>query len=73
MIYILNIIVIFIVAFLIGSVIYLRTGLFKFFYHDILDWHQPDNSPQWYDSCSNHATCKYCNKEIMQDSQGNWF
>ena len=26
-----------------------------------------------FDGCSKHNHCKYCGKEIMQDSQGNWF
>ena len=58
---------------LIGAGLYFRFGLFKFFYHDVLHWHTPGKSPQRYDGCSIHATCKYCGKDIMQDSQGNWF
>ena len=65
--------IVLVIVFLIASVIYLKTGLFKIFYHDILEWHLPNNSPQSYDGCSIHSTCKYCGKEIMQDSQGNWF
>lgn len=61
------------IIFMITSVIYLKTGLFKFFYHDVLGWHQPGNFPKWFDGCSTHSNCKYCKKEIMQDSQGNWF
>ena len=61
------------IIFLIASAIYLKTGLFKIFYHDVLGWHQPDNSPQWSDGCSTHAVCKHCGADIMQDSQGNWF
>ena len=61
------------IIFLIASIIYLKTGLFKIFYHDVLGWHQPDNSPQWSDGCSAHSICKHCGAEIMQDSQGNWF
>lgn len=57
----------------IGSCLYFWRGWFKFFYHDILGWHRPDNSPQSFDGCSVHARCKYCGKDIMQDSQGNWF
>ena len=61
------------IIFLIASIIYLKTGLFKIFYHDVLGWHQPDNSPQWSDGCSTHSICKHCGAEIIQDSQGNWF
>lgn len=58
---------------LIGAGLYSRFGLFKFYYHDVLEWHRPDNSPKSFDGLSVHAKCKYCGKDIMQDSQGNWF
>lgn len=57
----------------VGSGLYFAFGFLRFYYHDILGWHTPDNSPQRFDGCSVHATCKYCGKDIMQDSQGNWF
>lgn len=57
----------------VGSALYFKFGFLKCFYHDLLGWHTPDNSPQWHDGCSEHATCKHCGKDIMQDSQGNWF
>lgn len=57
----------------IGAVLYFKVGWFKFFYHDFLGWHTPDNGPRRFDGLSEHATCKYCGKDIMQDSQGNWF
>lgn len=57
----------------ISYILYKKFGFFKFFYHDLLGWHEPDDSPQHHDGCSQHATCKYCGKDIMQDSQGNWF
>ena len=53
--------------------LYIKKEWFKFFYHDILKWHEPDNSPHWNDGCSTHSVCKYCGQDIMQDSQGNWF
>ena len=56
-----------------GGVLYNWFGWFKWFFHDILKWHKPDNSPKWSDGCSTHSVCKYCGQEIMQDSQGNWF
>ena len=46
--------------------------VFKLFYHNIFEWHLP-NEEQGFDGCSFHSTCKLCGKEIMQDSQGNWF
>ena len=73
MIYVLSVFLAIVIIFLIASIIYLKTGLFKIFYHDVLGWHQPDNSPQWSDGCSTHSICKHCGREIMQDSQGNWF
>ena len=54
-------------------VLYYKYGFLKFYYHDLLGWHTPDNSSRSYDGCSTHATCKFCKKDIMQDSQGNWF
>lgn len=42
------------------------------FYHGILGWHKPDKT-QFNDDCSFHSHCRFCGKEIMQDSQGNWF
>ena len=57
----------------IGAGLYFKFGFLKFFYHDLLGWHTPDDSPQWYDGLSDHAVCKHCGKDIMQDSQGNWF
>lgn len=54
--------------------LYLKKGIGKWFYHDILGWHTPDKSKKYkFDGCSIHATCKYCDNDIMQDSQGNWF
>lgn len=71
---ILTIIVILIAIMLVTGIIYLisKGRLFKLFYHDILEWHLP-NGEQGFDGCSVHSVCKFCGKEIMQDSQGNWF
>ena len=55
------------------AVLYFKFGAFKFYYHDILGWHTPGSSPKSFDGLSTHATCKHCGKDIMQDSQGNWF
>lgn len=63
-----------VVPFTIGAFLYNWFGLFKFFYHDILLWHMPNkHENHWYDGCSIHSICKHCEKEIIQDSQGNWF
>ena len=72
MIYILSIFMAVGITVLIGSFIYIKTGAFKFFYHDVLKWHRPIHTV-WSDGCSFCSKCKYCGKEIMQDSQGNWF
>lgn len=40
--------------------------------HDILGLHVPNNV-YYFDGISVHSYCKICNKEIIQDSQGNWF
>ena len=58
-----------------GGAIYLISGgrIFNRFYHNILNWHLPDDEPQEFDGCNIHTHCKYCGKEIIQDSQGNWY
>jgi len=39
-----------------------------------LHWHAPDSSIWSAPGDINiHSICKYCGKEIMMDSQGNWF
>lgn len=63
----------FLILFYGSAFLYFRFGLFHRWYHNVLKWHQPDDTPKWSDGCSAHARCKWCGKEIMQDSQGNWF
>jgi hypothetical protein len=41
--------------------------------HDRLGWHAPTTGVVRFDGCSLHSTCRFCQKDIMQDSQGNWF
>ena len=41
-------------------------------YHDILQWHRPDDS-YFFDGVNDISHCRICGKEIMRDSQGNWF
>lgn len=57
---------------LIISPFYFKFGIGKWLLHDIMHWHLPDETSS-FDGCSDHSYCKFCNKEIMQDSQGNWF
>ena len=63
----------FAIAEIAAYVLYEKFGLFRVYFHDALGWHTPDDSPQWSDGCSQHARCKHCGRDIMQDSQGNWF
>ena len=62
----------FILIFYVPIILYETFGWFKGFYHDILGWHKPTDEKE-FDGCNTHSHCKYCGKEIMQDSQGNWF
>jgi hypothetical protein len=43
------------------------------FLHDFLKWHKPERSNITFDGCSLQGKCKICGKEILMDSQGNWF
>ena len=38
----------------------------------LLGWHNGKLN-KWSDGCSARATCSRCGKEVMRDSQGNWF
>lgn len=62
----------FILIFFVPIILYEKFGLFKTFYHDVLGWHEPIDEYE-FDGCNLHSVCKYCGKEIMRDSQGNWF
>lgn len=57
----------------IAAGLYFAFGFLKFYYHDLLGWHRPDDSPMTLDGITVHATCRYCGRDIMRDSQGNWF
>ena len=62
------------VVFFTPAVLYTKFGIFKRWYHDVLGWHEPkEDADQTFDGVSVHCVCKHCGKEIMQDSQGNWF
>ncbi len=44
------------------------------FLDDTLGWHTPlYEEGLTHDGASFHSRCWYCGKDIMQDSQGNWF
>ena len=60
----------------ISGILYLcsRGWIFNRFFHDVMEWHLPDqNEPEKFDGVNIHTHCKFCGKEIMQDSQGNWY
>lgn len=60
--------------FYVPPLLYFKLGWFKFFYHNLLKWHTPDIEYEITQRDINtHARCKHCGKEIIQDSQGNWF
>ena len=61
------------ILFYVPPILYFKKGWFHNWFHDVMHWHQPDNSPKWSEGCSTHAKCKWCGEDIMQDSQGNWF
>lgn len=65
-------VLIFALVFYVPIIFYEKFGWFKRFYHDVLGWHKPTDERE-FDGCSLNSRCKYCGKEIMQDSQGNWF
>ena len=37
-----------------------------------MGWHSP-LSKLYHDGHEYHATCKNCGKDLLMDSQGNWF
>jgi hypothetical protein len=41
---------------------------------NVLDWHKPSYLfvPGVF-NCNTHSYCRYCDVEIVRDSQGNWF
>ena len=59
----------------ISGIIYLISGgrIFNRFFHNVMEWHLPDDKPQEFNGCNIHAHCRFCGKRIMQDSQGNWY
>lgn len=57
---------------LLGSVLYFKYGIGKRWFHDVMGWCVPYGEIHA-DEVNMHSHCKYCNKHILQDSQGNWF
>jgi hypothetical protein len=44
----------------------------KWYACDAMGWHKAPKV-QGFDGASSNGTCPRCHKEVMQDSQGNWF
>jgi len=42
-------------------------------FHDGLGWHSPGGNARVAAGINTRSTCRYCDKNIMRDSQGNWF
>jgi len=38
----------------------------------LMDWHLV-SGPESFDGCSQVAHCRRCGRQVLQDSQGNWF
>lgn len=62
----------FLILLYVPAILYFKCGRFKKFYHNFMGWCRPDETRS-FDGLSAHSQCKYCGKDIMQDSQGNWF
>lgn len=69
----LSLYIVLIIVFYLPIFLYYKLGWFHKWFHDILGWHVPIDPIMYNDGCSMHSECKYCHKDIMQDSQGNWF
>ena len=47
-----------------------KIGIWLF--HDKMKWHKPAEYID-FDGVNTHSKCCFCGKEIIEDSQGNWF
>ena len=56
---------------LICQPLYHRYGYGKRIYHNLLGWHLPVEQRQdWKGTL--YSQCKYCSRDIFQDSRGTW-
>ena len=60
------------VIFLLLAILYLAIGWNRWLFHNLLGWHKPIKE-KTFKGINIISKCKYCGKEIAQDSQGNWF
>lgn len=58
--------------FLVLAILYLAIGWNRWLFHNLLGWHKPIKE-KTLNGINIISKCKYCGKEIAQDSQGNWF
>lgn len=58
--------------FLVLAILYLAIGWNRWLFHNILGWHKPIKE-KTFKGINIISRCRYCEKEIAQDSQGNWF
>lgn len=56
----------------VSSILYLKFGLFKTFYHDFMGWCEPDDEIK-FNGVGGVSHCKYCKKRIIEDGHGGWF
>ena len=61
------------VTFMICALCYHKWGVFGWFYHDMLLWHDGEGSSNGFDGCSMTGTCSKCGESVLMDGQGNWF
>lgn len=56
----------------ITSLLYFKFGWFKFYYHDILDWHiVGDSDPIIAEDGDVHFICEHCGEDITPDDCAN--
>ena len=62
-----------------GSILLLFVAMYVYDYFSkstfmcrTLGWHKAPHT-QGFDGCSKNGCCPRCGKEVMLDSQGNWF
>ena len=60
------------VLFLVLAILYLAIGWNRWLFHNLLGWHKSIKE-KTFKGINITSKCKYCGKEITQDSQGNWF
>lgn len=58
--------------FLVLAILYLAIGWNRWLFHNLLGWHKPIKE-KTFKGINIISKCRYCGKEIAQDSQGNWF